>query len=112
MEKVGDVCAHSTSIVKAFTWRFIATSITTILVLIVSGELHMAAKVGVADVVTKLIAYYLHERGWLKYGDRLQILTVLYCGLSDRIGKLFSGIGKLFGKLKDRIAKLFGRRKS
>jgi len=95
MEKalIGDVCSHSTSVVKAFTWRFIATSITTILVLIVSGELHMAAKVGVADVITKLLAYYLHERGWIRYGDRLQILVTLYC------------------KLKDSVAKLFGRRK-
>lgn len=83
------VCSHSTSVVKAFTWRFIATSITTALVLIVSGQLVMAAKVGVADVITKLIAYYLHERGWIKYASRLEILTVWYCSVKDRISKLF-----------------------
>lgn len=89
MEAIGNVCSHSTSVVKAFTWRFIATSITTILVLIVTGELHLAAKVGVADVVTKLIAYYLHERGWIRYGHRLEVLVVLYCKLKDSISKLF-----------------------
>lgn len=102
MEKtgIGDVCSHSTSVVKAFTWRFIATSITTILVLIVSGELHTAAKVGVADVITKLIAYYYHERGWIKYGHRLEVLVLLYCKLKDRVAKL-----------RDRVVKLFSRRK-
>lgn len=63
------VASKSTSAIKAFTWRAIATTITTALVLIVSGELHLAAKVGVADIVTKLIAYYLHERAWLKAAE-------------------------------------------
>ncbi len=99
MEKIGNVCSHSTSVVKAFTWRFIATSITTVLVFIMTPEnavispMKLAASVGVLDVITKLIAYYFHERGWLKYGHRLEFLTVFYC------------------KTRDRIAKLFGRRK-
>jgi len=85
MEKIGDVCSHSTSVIKAFTWRFIATSITTLLVLLISGELHLAAKVGVLDIITKLIAYYLHERGWLKYGHRLEFLTVAYCKVREKL---------------------------
>ena len=89
MEQIGDVCSHSTSVVKAFTWRFIATTITTLLVLLMTGELHLAAKVGALDIVTKLIAYYLHERGWIKYGSRLEVLVVLYCRARDRILRLF-----------------------
>jgi uncharacterized membrane protein len=91
MEKtsIGDVCSHSTSVVKAFTWRFIATSITTLLVLLISGKLDLALEVGALDIVTKLIAYYLHERGWLKYGHRLEFLTVAYCKVSEFLKAVF-----------------------
>jgi uncharacterized membrane protein len=82
---VGDVCSHSTSVIKAFTWRFIATTITTLLVLIFTGQIHLALEVGAADIVTKLLAYYLHERGWLKYGHRMEFLSVLYCKVEDKI---------------------------
>lgn len=83
---IGDVCAHSTSVVKAFTWRTIATTITTVLVLWRGGgDLHLAMEVGVLDVFTKLLAYYLHERGWLKYGTRLEFLTVAYCKIKDAV---------------------------
>ena len=121
MEKavIGDVCSHSTSVVKAFTWRFIATSITTILVFLMTPEnavispAKLAASVGVLDVITKLIAYYFHERGWIKYGERLEFLVVLYCKLKDGVAKLLDrlGITKLLGRLKDGVAKLFRRRK-
>ena len=48
MEKavIGDVCSHSTSVVKAFTWRAIATTTTTILVLWRSGHVALAVEVG------------------------------------------------------------------
>ena len=97
MEKIGDVCSHSTSVVKAFTWRFIATTITTLLVLLISGEIDTAIEVGVLDVITKLIAYYLHERGWIKYGHRLEVLVLLYEKLSDNSALLYD---KLRGKVK------------
>jgi len=89
VEKVGDICAHSTSVVKAFTWRAIATTITTVLVLWRSGHVALALEVGILDVITKLIAYYLHERGWIRYSSRLEILVVLYCRARDRVLRLF-----------------------
>ncbi len=95
MEKVGDICAHSTSIVKAFTWRFIASVITTSLVYLMTpvnpviSPLKLAASVGVLDIIIKLIAYYLHERGWIRYSNRLEILVVLYSRARDRILRLF-----------------------
>ncbi len=52
------------SIAKAITWRFVATTITVLLVLIFTGELVLAGSVGAADVISKLIAYYIHERAW------------------------------------------------
>jgi len=54
------------SIVKAITWRFIATLTTMALVFIFTKEWKLSLGVGVLDVVIKLCFYYLHERGWNK----------------------------------------------
>ena len=52
------------SIVKAITWRAIATMITSIVAFLLTGELHLAAAIGVVDTTVKLGAYYAHERAW------------------------------------------------
>jgi uncharacterized membrane protein len=52
------------SIVKALTWRVIATSTTMALAYAATGNLELAAAVGAADVVIKLFFYYVHERAW------------------------------------------------
>ena len=52
------------SIVKALTWRFIATSTTMVLAYAVTGDLKIAGAIGAADVVIKLFFYYCHERAW------------------------------------------------
>lgn len=52
------------SIVKAISWRIIATLTTMTIVFLFTGELSLAAGVGVLDVISKLIFYYVHERGW------------------------------------------------
>ncbi len=52
------------SLVKAVTWRVIATLTTMVLVFIATGELTVTLGVGVLDVVTKLIFYFGHERMW------------------------------------------------
>ena len=57
---------HIKSIVKAFTWRFIATCTTMSIVWFYTGELTLTLEVGALDVVLKLIFYYLHERAWSK----------------------------------------------
>ncbi len=64
------VCERKISVYKAFTWRCLASVITTLLVLVFTGELVLAATVGIFDVVIKLIVYYLHERAWLWWCNR------------------------------------------
>ncbi|GAG14196.1 unnamed protein product [marine sediment metagenome] len=54
------------SIVKAITWRAIATITTMTIVFIVTGKLALAGVVGGFDLTIKLILYYLHERAWNK----------------------------------------------
>ena len=53
-------------IAKTITWRFIGTSDTMILAWIISGNPLAALQIGSAEVITKMILYYLHERIWYK----------------------------------------------
>ncbi len=63
--------SHRRSIVKALSWRIIATLITGITALIITGEIKIAVEIGLIDIVAKLSVYYVHERIWsrLKYGE-------------------------------------------
>ncbi len=53
-------------IVKTITWRFVGTLDTFILSWIISGNPLVGLKIGFAEVITKMILYYLHERAWYK----------------------------------------------
>ena len=56
------------SIVKALTWRVLATATTALIVLGLTQDLELATKAGALDIVIKLILYYSHERGWGRVG--------------------------------------------
>lgn len=53
-------------IAKTITWRFIGTIDTMTLAWIISGNPLAALQIGFAEVITKMILYYLHERVWYK----------------------------------------------
>ena len=53
-------------IAKTITWRIVGTIDTMILAWLISGNPIVGLKVGGAEVVTKMILYYFHERGWYK----------------------------------------------
>jgi len=61
---------HWRSIVKAITWRVIASLTTLILVYIFTGNLTLTITLGGIEITAKLIFYYLHERAWnsVKWG--------------------------------------------
>ena len=54
------------TMVKALSWRFIATLVTFGVAWFATGKLALAAEIGVADTMIKLGAYYLHERAWIR----------------------------------------------
>jgi uncharacterized membrane protein len=56
--------SHLRSILKALTWRFIATVTTITITYVVSGDGSLAVKVGGIDIGAKLALYYGHERAW------------------------------------------------
>jgi len=52
------------SLAKMLSWRVIATVITMTLVFLFTGELSLAAGVGIFEVILKVAFYYGHERAW------------------------------------------------
>lgn len=52
------------SIAKAVSYRFFGTLTTTALVLVVIGKVELAAAIGLADTLFKIVVYILHERAW------------------------------------------------
>ncbi len=57
---------HKRTLVKTLSWRILATIITGIVALAVTRKLHVAATIGVFDSLIKFLAYYVHERSWLR----------------------------------------------
>ncbi|WP_027168194.1 DUF2061 domain-containing protein [Mesorhizobium sp. WSM3224] len=66
---------HSRSFAKALSWRATGTIDTMIISLVVTGSIKLAATIGLTEVLTKSLLYYLHERAWLKipYGRKTPI---------------------------------------
>ncbi len=52
------------SVLKAISWRVIATLTTTLLVYAFTGRTDIAVTVGLLEAVTKIVLYYFHERLW------------------------------------------------
>ena len=53
-------------ILKTFSWRLVGTLDTILIAWLISGNPFIGLKIGVAEVITKMILYYLHEKLWYK----------------------------------------------
>jgi uncharacterized membrane protein len=56
---------HWRSIFKGITWRITGTLDTIFWAAVITGKTSTALKIGLAELITKIILYYLHERGWM-----------------------------------------------
>lgn len=63
---------RSRSILKAVSWRTLATLTTAIIVFLFTGKLALALTVGLLEVFAKMALYFVHERAWQKlhFGKR------------------------------------------
>ncbi|WP_340076216.1 DUF2061 domain-containing protein [Leptobacterium sp. I13] len=59
--------SYKRHIAKTITWRTVGTLDTILLSWIISGNPLTGLKIGIAEVVTKMLLYYLHERIWFKF---------------------------------------------
>lgn len=55
---------HIRSITKAVSWRIVATLTTMLLVFLFTGNLAVSGGVGLTELLSKMVIYYLHERAW------------------------------------------------
>jgi len=54
-------------IAKTISWRIIGTIDTMILAWLISGNWKVGVSIGGAEVITKMVLYFLHERAWYKW---------------------------------------------
>lgn len=53
-------------LVKTVSWRVVGTMDTMIIAWIITGNPMTGLKIGGAEVITKMILYYFHERVWYR----------------------------------------------
>lgn len=56
--------------IKALSWRFIASGATFVISLLVSADLSVAGSIAAIQFVANIILYFIHERIWngIKWG--------------------------------------------
>ena len=54
------------SILKAASWRVLATLTTIMIAYAITGKIDDALKIGAVEVVVKMAIYYFHERAWAR----------------------------------------------
>lgn len=52
------------SVVKALSWRLVATLTTITLVFVATSRFDLALTVGVFEAMAKMALYFMHERLW------------------------------------------------
>ncbi len=67
LSKKGRILAsRKRHLAKTFTWRGVGTLDTILISWIITGNPLTGLKIGFAEVITKMVLYYLHERAWYK----------------------------------------------
>ena len=63
---------HSRSIAKAISWRATGSLDTFLVAVVITGSSKVAGGVALAEILTKTLLYYLHERMWalIRWGKR------------------------------------------
>ena len=59
--------SYKRHIAKTLSWRILGTLDTFILSWVLTGDVRVGAAIGGAEVITKTILYYFHERAWYKF---------------------------------------------
>ena len=71
--------AHHRSILKAISWRVVASCTTMLIVFAFTGKAALSLGIGAVEVVSKMFLYYLHERIWgaIGFGKKTHPLSSL-----------------------------------
>ena len=58
--------SYKRHLAKTVTWRIVGTVDTILISWIITGNVFVGLKIGVIEVITKMILYFFHERIWFK----------------------------------------------
>ena len=63
---------HGRSLAKAISWRATGSLDTFIVAVLITGSSKVAGSVALAEILTKTLIYYFHERVWavIPWGKR------------------------------------------
>jgi adenylylsulfate kinase len=95
------------SVLKAISWRLLATLTTILLVYLFTGRIGMAFTLGGIEIILKMLLYYLHERAWNRtsFGRKEPRPVVLwFTGLSGAGKSTISE--KVYARLKEQGVKV------
>jgi uncharacterized membrane protein len=56
--------SHLRSVLKALSWRIIATATTAVIAYLITGQVSVALLIGGIEFFSKFLLYYFHERLW------------------------------------------------
>jgi len=56
--------SHVRSLLKALSWRVVATLTTSLIAYFIVGDITTAVTIGSIEFVLKFFIYYAHERAW------------------------------------------------
>ena len=59
--------SHKKSIVKAISWRALASMLIFGSVYYFTGEAVVSFNVTMIDIILKIMLYYFHERAWMQF---------------------------------------------
>ena len=62
-------------IYKTFSWRFLGTVDTIVIGWIISGDSYIGLQIGFAEIITKMILYFFHEKIWYKINYGLDMIN-------------------------------------
>ena len=60
--------AQSRSLAKATSWRILGSLDTFLLSWLFTSDVKAAGAIATAEVLTKMLLYYVHERAWSRIG--------------------------------------------
>lgn len=80
--------SYKRHIAKAVTWRILGTLDTILLAWLISGSPFTGIQIGLAEVVTKMVLYYFHERVW--FNQEIKIFSGKWSSRRRHVAKTIS----------------------
>lgn len=55
------------ALLKTLSWRAVASTDTLVVAWFITGSFAVAGSIMGVEVITKMVLYYLHEKGWERW---------------------------------------------